>query len=97
MHVCLFLSLSCGSTVPTRTFISGYRVAILELKIVAATLIPSFRFDPSSETIKWHLGATLAPFVKGKDGKADYGPTMPMIIEELPKMSEVRDDGPYPF
>jgi len=61
----------------------GYRMAILELKIVAATLIPSFRFDPSSETIKWHLGATLAPFVKGKDGKADYGPTMPIIIERL--------------
>ncbi|KAF8231137.1 cytochrome P450 [Tricholoma matsutake] len=55
----------------------GFRMAFLELKIV---LLPAFRFELSSGDVVWHLGATLAPFVQGKDGAPDRGPKMPMRL-----------------
>ena len=62
---------------------SGYRMAFLELKIVLSVLLPTFRFEPGSEDIVWHLGATLAPFVKGMDGAPDRGPEMPMRLSRV--------------
>lgn len=57
-------------------------MAFLELKIVLSVLLPSFRFEPSSEDIVWHLGVTLAPFVKG-NGVPDRGPEMPMRLARV--------------
>lgn len=55
-------------------------MAFLELKIVLSVLLLAFRFELSSEDVVWHLGATLAPFVQGKDGAPDRGPKMPMRL-----------------
>lgn len=61
----------------------GFRMAFLELKIVLSVLLLAFRFELSSEDVVWHLGATLAPFVQGKDGAPDRGPKMPMRLSRL--------------
>jgi hypothetical protein len=58
-------------------------MAILELKIVISVLLPTFRFEPSSEDIVWHLGTTMAPFVQGKNGAPDRGPEMPIRLSRI--------------
>jgi hypothetical protein len=58
-------------------------MAFLELKIVLSVLLTTFRFEPRSEDIVWHLGATLTPFVQSKDGAPDRGPEMPMRLSRV--------------
>jgi hypothetical protein len=58
-------------------------MAFLELKIVLSVLLPTFWFEPGSEDVVWHVGPTLAPFAKGKDGAPDRGPEMPMKLSRV--------------
>jgi hypothetical protein len=58
-------------------------MVFLELKIVLSVLLPTFRFQPDSENIIWHLLATSSPFVKGEDGAPDRGPEMPMRLSRV--------------
>jgi hypothetical protein len=58
-------------------------MAFLELKIVLSVLLPTFRFEPGSEDVVWHLGATIAPFVQGKDGAPDRGPELPLRLSRV--------------
>jgi hypothetical protein len=39
--------------------ISGFSMALLELKIVLSVLLPTFRFEPGSEDVVWHIGGTI--------------------------------------
>jgi hypothetical protein len=71
---------SLGCIVETPPLTSGYKMAFLELKIVLSVLLPTFRFEPGSEDVVWHLGATIAPFVQGKDGASDRGPELPLRL-----------------
>jgi len=64
---------------------SGYRIAILEIKLLLTVLLPTLRFDPSvSSQVTWHLGPTLAPFVKGGGPSGqDRGPELPMKVSVI--------------
>ncbi|KAI0059662.1 cytochrome P450 [Artomyces pyxidatus] len=58
----------------------GFKFAELELKVVLAHLVRSFRFSPSQSEIVWKYGGLTTPSVKGSDA---VGPKLPMVVERL--------------
>ncbi|KAI0342141.1 cytochrome P450 [Trametopsis cervina] len=67
------------------TFIGGGRACIgfkfsqLEMKVVLAVLLRSFKFHPSNKDIVWNLAGVNYPTV----GKDTTDPSMPMMLERL--------------
>ncbi|KAF5367489.1 hypothetical protein D9758_003729 [Tetrapyrgos nigripes] len=58
----------------------GWRLGLLELKVIIATLIRSFEFHPTDADVKQYISPTLQPFVNGEGG------LMPMkvsLVSEL--------------
>ncbi|KAI0059674.1 cytochrome P450 [Artomyces pyxidatus] len=70
----------------TMTFAAGGRACIgfkfgeLEMKVVLAHLVRSFRFAPPRAEIVWKFGRIVTPSVKGSNA---VGTNMPMVLERL--------------
>ncbi|VDB84021.1 unnamed protein product [Peniophora sp. CBMAI 1063] len=59
----------------------GLNFALLEMKVVLATLLPVFRFElPVDHEIEWRFGQTITPNVKAENG---LNPRMPLHVEAL--------------
>ncbi|KAF8880306.1 cytochrome P450 [Infundibulicybe gibba] len=58
----------------------GYRFAMLEIKLILASLLLSFSFEQASEIIDWKLGITITPYVRGRE---DEGAKVPVLVHLL--------------
>ncbi|KAI5120423.1 hypothetical protein M0805_006923 [Coniferiporia weirii] len=47
----------------------GYRFALIEIKVILAVLLSSFRFTSTQDRIVWNLSQILSPSVASTDGK----------------------------
>ncbi|KAA1472320.1 cytochrome P450 [Dentipellis sp. KUC8613] len=53
----------------------GFKFALLEIKVVLSTLLPTLRFAPAQKEIQWLLGPIASPSVKGRTG-----PMLPLEV-----------------
>ncbi|KZV72995.1 cytochrome P450 [Peniophora sp. CONT] len=59
----------------------GYTLAVLEMKMALAELLPAFKFAlPEQDEIVWRFGITISASVKGEKS---FNPTMPMRLTQL--------------
>ncbi|KAF8703655.1 cytochrome p450, partial [Rhizoctonia solani] len=65
----------------------GYKFAVLELKIILARLVETFRFAPGQQPVEWRNLGFMSPHVtnKGEDGTVvlDKAPSLPLSVSIL--------------
>ncbi|CAE6364065.1 unnamed protein product [Rhizoctonia solani] len=78
-----------GIYASTMTFLGGpracpgVRFAQLEMKTVLSSLMTSFKFEPSSQRIKWKNDAIAKPYIQFPDGSTGKEPAMPVRVTVL--------------
>ncbi|CAE6409925.1 unnamed protein product [Rhizoctonia solani] len=61
----------------------GVKFSQLEMKIVLASLVSSFKFELSKDTIKWKAGGIVKPYAQYSDGTTSHDPMMPIKVTVL--------------
>ncbi|EUC61521.1 cytochrome P450 family protein [Rhizoctonia solani AG-3 Rhs1AP] len=61
----------------------GVKFSQLEMKIILASLVSSFKFELSKDAIKWKAGGIVKPYAQYLDGTTSDDPMMPMKVTVL--------------
>ncbi|KAF9439655.1 cytochrome P450 [Macrolepiota fuliginosa MF-IS2] len=60
----------------------GFKFSQLEMKVVLAVLLASFKFEDSGKKIKWKFPGIAVPVVEGNDATH---PSLPMVVSLVDK------------
>ncbi|CAE6483030.1 unnamed protein product [Rhizoctonia solani] len=61
----------------------GVKFSQLEMKIVLASLVASFKFEPAKDKIKWKAGGIVKPYAQYSDETTSQEPMMPIKVTVL--------------
>ncbi|KAG8695168.1 cytochrome P450-dit2 [Ceratobasidium sp. 394] len=61
----------------------GFKFAVLEIKVMIATLVKTFKFEPSEQQLLWETLGIQFPYLKSEMNKVDKLPKLPLIVSRL--------------
>ncbi|KAG9122298.1 cytochrome P450-dit2 [Ceratobasidium sp. 392] len=61
----------------------GFKFALLEIKVMVAALVRTFKFEPSQELSHWEVFGIQFPYLKREQGSTDKIPKLTLRVIEL--------------